>query len=182
MAVCWRCNEPVEGLLCVGCNALQAPDATPDFFKMLGLEPRYHLDLSLVEERYRGLAKKLHPDRFAGKSFKERQAALQWTAHLNEARRVLKDSELRAHYLATGQAQFIDSGGPKLDAAFLEEILEWREADEEVPGAFTRMAEVRLQETESQLEQLFTAWEKGSGDLSEVEGCLARLKYLKNRN
>jgi curved DNA-binding protein CbpA len=104
--------------------------------------------------------------------------SLQWTATLNEARRVLKDPDKRARLLATGRAEPREQGGPRLDPAFLAEIFEWRERDEETPGALTERAREREGELRGELESIFVAWESGEGDLTLVEDRLARLKYV----
>ncbi|MDP2308083.1 MAG: iron-sulfur cluster co-chaperone HscB C-terminal domain-containing protein [Pseudomonadota bacterium] len=176
--ICFNCNEAVKGPLCVGCTALQPPPQRLDPFALLGLARRFHIDPVDVDAAYRVVAKRVHPDKFAGRSAVERRMSLQWTATLNEARRVLKDADKRARLLATGQAEPRERGGPKLDPAFLAEIFEWREQDEETPGALTEQARAREGELRAELETIFEAWEQGAGDLTLVEDRLARLKYV----
>ena len=132
-----------------------------------------------MEEGYRKLARQLHPDRFAGKSATERRFSLQWTAHLNEARRILKDPVRRARLLATGSPDPKETGGPKLDPAFLQEMFDWREEDEETPGALRERATARAALLDAELEAIFTDWEAGKGSLELVDDRLARLKYIK---
>lgn len=176
--VCWSCNEAVRGAVCVSCGALQPPPVTPDPYALLGLERRWHLAPAAVEEVWRALARKVHPDRFAGRSAVERRMALQWTAAINDARRVLKDDDRRAWYLATGSAAPREGGGPKLDPEFLQEMFEWRELEEEHPGALREQAQTREAQIRGELESIFSAWESGAGDLGEVEDRLTRLKYV----
>lgn len=176
---CWNCHEPVSKPVCVGCNALQPPPVTPDPYTLIGIERRYHLDLPALEESYRRQAKVLHPDRFSGRSAAEKRFALQWTAHLNEARRLLKDPVRRARYLATGHGDPQETGGPRLDPEFLQEMFDWREADEERPGALQDLARERAAALEAEVEAIFVAWEAGQGGLEMVDDRLARLKYVK---
>lgn len=176
--ICFNCNEAVRGPVCVGCSALQPPPQGLDPFGILGLARRYHLDPVEVDVAYRAVAKRVHPDKFAARPAVERRMSLQWTATLNEARRVLKDPDKRARLLATGQAEPREKGGPTLDPAFLAEIFEWREMDEETPGALTEQARVREGELREELDTIFVAWEQGVGDLTLVEDRLARLKYV----
>jgi molecular chaperone HscB len=161
----------------VGCGALQPPPASPDPFAILGLARRFHVDPAAVEDAYRAVARKVHPDKFAKRPAVERRMSLAWTAALNEARRVLKDPDRRARWLATGQAEPKEAG-PKLDPAFLAEIFEWRELDEERPGALSAAARGREGELRAELDAIFSAWERGEGDLALVEDRLARLKYV----
>lgn len=176
--VCWSCNEAVSGPVCVSCGALQPPPPKPDPYALLGLERRWHLSPAEVEDAYRGLARKVHPDRFAGRPAVERRMALQWTAAINEARRVLKDDERRAWLLATGSAAPSEGQRVKLDPEFLQEMFEWREREEETPGALREQALAREAQLRCELERIFTAWESGAGDLGEVEDRLSRLKYV----
>ena len=164
--------------MCVGCGSVQPPPVVPDVYAILGLPRRYRVSAQLVEEAYRARARLVHPDRFAGKPAVERRMSLQWTAALNEARRVLKDDLRRARWLATGKAEPREERGPALDPAFLAEIFEWREADEESPGALTDQARARGAELRKEIEEIFIAWEEGRGDLSQVEDRLSRLKYV----
>ena len=175
---CWRCQERVGGPVCVGCAALQPAPTAPDFYALLGVARRYHLDLEAVDAKYRALARQLHPDRYVKKSAQERQSALLWTAHLNEARRVLRDPIRRARYLATGNPDMPESGGPRLDPAFLEEIMEWREEAEGDPEAVRGKASACAAELEAELEAVLTAWEEGRGGLEVVGDRLARLRYV----
>ena len=176
-APCWRCHERVGGPVCVGCSALQPAPPAPDPWALFGLPRRYRLDLDGLEPTYRALARQLHPDRYVGKAPQERQAALQWTAHLNESRRILRDPHRRARMLATGHPEPRDPG-PRLPQAFLEEILEWRELDEERPGAARAMAQARALEIQAELDATLDAWEEGRGSLAPVEEQLARLRYV----
>lgn len=175
--ICWTCKEAVRGPVCVGCGAVQPPPPEADPFTLLGIERRFHVDLADVEAKYRALARQIHPDRFTKKSAVERRMALQWTAHVNEARRVLRDELLRARFLATGKAG-VGETGPRLDPAFLEEMFEWREADEETPGTMAARATERAARRRAELDSMFTEWEAGRGDLSLVDDRLARLKYV----
>ncbi len=176
--ICHSCHEPVGGPVCVGCGALQPPPAHPDPYVILGLPRRFRIEHGLVEDAYRAVARIVHPDKFARRPAVERRMSLAWTAALNEARRVLKDPDKRARYLATGQAEPKEMGGPKLDPAFLAEIFEWRERDEERPGALSALAREREAELRAELDAIFDAWERGEGDLALVEDRLARLKYV----
>jgi len=166
-------------MFCVGCNALQAPPPAPDLFRIFQLEPRYHLDLADLDDRYRKLARQLHPDRYAGKTPRERQASLQWTAILNEARKVLREPERRARYLATGNPDPQETGGPKLDPVFYEEMIEWREQEAEAPGSVRPLAEAMAGTIEAEIDAIFTAWEARNGTLELVSDRLARLKYVR---
>lgn len=163
----------------MGCGAIQPPPSAVDFFALLGLPRRFHLDEADINAAWREVSRKVHPDRFAGKSAVERRMSLQWTALINEGRRVLRDLVSRARYLASGRTRPPEEGGPALDPEFLEEMFDLRMAADEDAGALAR-AETWRQSMLDELDALFSRWEAGQGDLREVEERLARLKYLDN--
>lgn len=178
---CWKCHEAVAGPVCVGCGAIQPPPATltVDFFALLGLPRRFHLDEAEINGAWKELSRKVHPDRFAGRPAVERRMSLQWTALINEARRVLKDNTARARYLASGRTKPPEENGPVLDSDFLEEMFDLRMAVGEDAAALER-AEAWRGALWAELDGVFGRWEAGSGDLNNVEERLARLKYLDN--
>ena len=96
------------------------------------------------------------------------------------SRRVLRDPVARAWYLATGKPHPAESGGPKLSPEFLEEIFELRMAAEDTPGAVRDTAAQLRARLDADLEDLFSRWERGEGDLSPVPERLSRLKYVDN--
>ena len=91
---------------------------------MLGVQPRYDLDLADLEDRYRDLSRKLHPDRFAKADPRARRASLQRSVQLNEAWRALKDPFRRAEYLLSLAGVSLSKEVP---APLLMETLELRE-------------------------------------------------------
>jgi len=152
----------------------------PELFGLLGLKRKYFLDLVDLDHAWRELSRQVHPDRFARRSAVERRMSLQWTAHINEARRGLRDPVQRARYLASGRLIAKEEGGPSLDPEFLETIFELQMEAASDPEGTQKQAKAMQQQQQSSLEQIFVAWEAGSGALDAVEEHLARLKYLSN--
>ena len=101
----------------------------PDPFTLLGVEPRYDLDLLALKEQHRELSRALHPDRYAGRAAAERRAALGRAIEVNQAWRALSDPVFRAEALlerlgvATGE-----TAEPQADPGFLAEMLDRRES------------------------------------------------------
>ena len=98
-------------------------------FELLGLTPAYGVDPARLEERYRELQSRVHPDRFAASPEAERRVAMQWATRANEAYRTLRDPVDRARYLL-GLKGF-DTGEESNTAMppdFLMQQMEWREA------------------------------------------------------
>ena len=161
---------------CVGCGAIQPPPPRLDPFAVFGLAPVWHLDTDALDARWKALARKVHPDRFAGRPAGERRLALSWTASMNDARRTLRDPTKRAWLLATGTPGAAIGG--RVDPSFLAQVFAWREADEDEPGAFERLAGDARRATMAELDAAFTAWEQGRGDLDGIPAILHRLNYL----
>ena len=106
---------------------------TPDFarnhFELLGLPAVFALDASRLEQRYRELQSRVHPDRFAAASEAERRVAMQWATRANEAYRTLREPLARARYLLGLKGY--DTGEESNTAMppdFLMQQMEWREA------------------------------------------------------
>lgn len=177
---CWQCHEQVEGALCVGCGALQPPPASPDPFQILGLNRRFHLTDSEIDEVWRARSRQLHPDRHIGAGALQRRLSLQWTALLNDARRVLREPSSRASYLATGSAEPRERGESQLPAEFLERVFDWRMALESPDASVKAQIRAEWERLESELDLLFTAWEEGRGELATVPDLLARQRAMRN--
>jgi len=128
---CWSCKGPVAGqaLFCHTCGAIQAPGQV-DRFRRLGVEPDFDLDLDVIEKRYLGFQRAIHPDRFASKPAKERALAEAQAVALNEAFETLKDPLRRAAYLLSlkGIDASVSKDETVRDPEMLMEAMEAREA------------------------------------------------------
>ena len=177
---CWTCHEPVNSPVCVGCGAIQPPRPDADHFASLGVGRRYHLEPGEIERAWRERSRRVHPDRFAGKSAVERRMSLQWTAAINEARRVLRDPVRRARYLATGQPEPPENGSPALDPDFLEEVFDLQMEAGQDPDGVRQRAESMREQLMVEVDRLFAGWERDGADLGPVVDRLNRVKYLDN--
>lgn len=147
---------------------------------MLAFPRRYFFEKSALDAAWRKVSRKVHPDRYARKPAVERRMSLQWTALINEARRILRDPVARARYLATGLTAPPEEGGTPLDPGFLEDIFDMQmEASADPDGVRERAAGMQA-DILAELESTFTRWEAGEGDLSAVAERLDRLKYINN--
>ncbi|HEY2900991.1 MAG TPA: Fe-S protein assembly co-chaperone HscB [Polyangia bacterium] len=125
--ICWSCEKAAGGgMECAHCGALQPVDPAADFFAVMGVDRRFDVDFAALEQRYRELTRKLHPDRFARADARARRASLGRSVQLNEAWRALKDPIRRAEYLL----QLLAAGNSQPETAppaLLAEILELRQ-------------------------------------------------------
>ncbi|MEZ5831404.1 MAG: Fe-S protein assembly co-chaperone HscB [Dongiaceae bacterium] len=128
---CWSCKGPIAAqvLFCHTCGAIQPPGQL-DHFRRLGLEPTFDVDLDLIEKRYLGFQRAIHPDRFATKPAKERAFAEAQAVALNEAFETLKDPLRRAAYLLrlNGIDASVSKDETVRDPELLMEAMEAREA------------------------------------------------------
>jgi molecular chaperone HscB len=138
LAPCWSCKGPVstQALFCHTCGAIQPPGQA-DHFRRLGVEPDFDLDLDVIEKRYLGFQRAIHPDRFAAKPAKERALAEAQSVSLNDAYETLKDPLRRAAYLLglKGISAAIDKDETMRDPELLMEAMEAREALMEAESA-----------------------------------------------
>ncbi|MFA7679055.1 MAG: Fe-S protein assembly co-chaperone HscB [Pigmentiphaga sp.] len=101
----------------------------PDYFALLGVEPRFRQNRAELDEAWRRVQAAVHPDRYAAGSPQEKRVAMQWASEANEAYRTLKRPLSRARYL-------IEQAGVDLQVetntamapTFLMQQMEWREA------------------------------------------------------
>jgi molecular chaperone HscB len=194
--ICWSCQrEGGTAPLCAACGALQPPDDAADLFTVLGVPPRYAVDLAAAEASYKDLSRQVHPDRFATADPRARRASLARTVQLNLAWRTIKDPIRRAEYLLTRAGIDVDSGKKtshddgkgtqKIGAppAFLLEILELndelneaRMAGDTVKVAF--MAEEMRARARGALDTLASSLDSGIPvQLEEAARSLVALRY-----
>ena len=185
MMICWKCKESVQSMICVSCSTIQPPPPKPDFFEVLSLRKSYFITQEDISTAHRAKIRLVHPDRFVKKSAVERRMSLQWTAFLNEAKRVLSNSNIRARYIATGEVKPKEVGGPRLSADFLEYIfdvqMELGSGSEEEQAKIEQEVLTMRQQRLDTMKADFLAFEQNQEhSLDGVEVILAELKYLEN--
>lgn len=164
---------------------LEEFDATLDHFARLGLEPGWRVDRDALERSYLARAKQVHPDRHAGADTATRRRALEHSAAVNEAYRVLRDGVRRAEYLVRLGGVDLDSSDPQTGAphpqqSFLIEMIERRERLAEVAAAGEdALAELR-DEVEQELDAVFDGAVDAleGSDISRAAAALVHRRYL----
>ena len=187
-ATCWSCGAdraPADAL-CPSCAKVQPPAAgnTPHNFAVLGLPRGFELEARQLDERFRTLSRKLHPDRFARATARERRFSLEQTTLLNDAYRTLQDPARRAEHLLE-----LRGVRPLSDTAMPEEFLEEAMADREKlleakmeggkDGVEQLSAGIR-KKRDAALEEIASVLRDASPQpaaLSRVSELLARLRY-----
>src|SRR6266850_3100981 len=134
---CWSCgaSRASTGALCPACGKVQPPPPpqdVPDKFAVLGVPRSYELDDGTLEETFRALSRKLHPDRFARATPRERRFSLEQTTLLNDAYRTLRDPVRRAEHLLALRGV---KDSPRMSPEFLEQTLDDRERLDEAKAS-----------------------------------------------
>lgn len=103
-----------------------------NYFELFGLPVTYDVDVTDIARRHRELIATCHPDRYAQASPQERRMAVETSASLNDALKVLRDPIERArHLLQIKGINTDEETDAVMDPAFLAEQLGWREQFEE---------------------------------------------------
>lgn len=106
------------------------------YFALFELEPAFDINAETLEQTYRLLAARFHPDKYAASSAFEQKQAVMMASAINEAYRVLKNPTERAAYLLLQHG--IEADAPEHTAfapEFLMQQMEWREVLEEARAA-----------------------------------------------
>lgn len=129
------------------------PRLAPDHFALLGLPRRFAIDPVALEQAWRALQGKVHPDRYATAPAAEKRIAMQWASLVNEAHRILREPLRRARYLCELAGHGVQAeSNTAMAPQFLMQQMTWREAlesarrdhDEAALDALERdLAEVR---------------------------------------
>lgn len=121
-----------------------------DPFSVLGVEPRFDLDLDALERRYREVSRQVHPDRFAQAGAAERRRALGRAVDVNAAWRTLRDPLARAEALLAKLGVASNERAP-VSQALLMDFLELREelAEARADAAAVRRLEATVREREA---------------------------------
>ena len=128
------------------------------YFNLFQLEPSFNIDTEALEQTYRALAARFHPDKFASASAFEQKQAVMMSSTINDAYRTLKSPIDRATYLL--KSQNIDADAPEhtsFSPEFLMQQMEWREtlmdAQIEQNHDAIRALDQEIQEVQSSLYQ-----------------------------
>jgi molecular chaperone HscB len=158
-------------------------------YEALGIAPALALDLEAVKKRFYERSRQWHPDRFSRASVPEQDRALEMTAVLNDAFRILRDPVSRAEYFLKEHGVELSKETP---AELLEEVFELNMALEELregdESARAQLAEAaaRFQAMQSasdaELAELFVKYDAAPqpATLDQIRAALNRRRYVSN--
>lgn len=155
---------------------------SPCHFALFALKPDFQLDLPQLAERYRELARGVHPDRFADGSDADQRLAIEQAAQLNEAYQVLKSPPQRARYLLALQGRELPLEVTVQDPQFLLQQMQWREELEDLQDsadlAGVAVFKQRLKSAQTDLDQRFADCWNDSAQSAAAEQLVRRMQFL----
>ena len=194
---CWCCQIPIDRCqsFCPYCGKITDNDrprasgiAPCNHFELLGLDASgsFMLDSKDLEQRYRKLAMKLHPDRFANAPKREQELSAMHAARLNGAYQTLKSPLRRAIYLLDLQGVKHALGEDEEDThrapTNLSTLTETMELREQVEDANTEKAQIQLlEEVESRILEVERELACAIGDPQLIDlsvSTAVRLRFL----
>lgn len=181
VVACWSCHGPLrEGTaFCPTCAAVQPP-GNVDPFTRLGLPISFDVDLAALDRVYFDWQRKLHPDRFAGRTGREKILSQQQAVTLNEAYETLKSPLKRADCLVHLLGVDVAPEGCNLvnDPQILMETMEVREALSEARDVAA--VDVIATNANAEIQDVMTGLSKAfaGGDIEGACSLSTRLKYL----
>ena len=153
-------------------------------FALFDLPVVFQVDSALLNERYLALQKSLHPDNFSAASAQEQRLAIQKSAEINDALRILKDPIARADSIIainTGEQENPEEKSNK-DIGFLMQQMEWRETLENIENRkdtdeLTAFAQEINQIRHAILSELSTALDAQQWDIARA--ITDKLRFIK---
>ena len=111
-------------------------DFAADHFTLFGLSQAQSLDLESLDNCFRAIQARVHPDKHAHAGSSDQRLAMQWATRVNEAYQTLKSPGGRARYLLQllGHDPRVDSN-TAMPTEFLMKQMELRESVEDARSA-----------------------------------------------
>jgi molecular chaperone HscB len=190
---CGRRQEP--SLICADCGSPLAPPL--DCFAALGLPRKLTIDLDALERRYHELSRKIHPDRFASKGPKVRDASLRATATLTRSYRTLRDPVARGLYWLELNDEKLAENNKRVPPELAELVFEVQEQLAEMQlssdpeAALERATEIaarrielqfKMDERLAELDRNFAKWDQPADQKMltlELKTTLSNIAYLR---
>jgi molecular chaperone HscB len=159
-----------------------------DYFSFFGIPRKLSVDEPDLQTRFYSSSRQVHPDRYARDTADNQQYALDATALLNDAYRVLRDPIKRAEYLLAQEGFDIGEQRSKdVPPELLEEVFELNMLLEEAPDRNQlEQARTKFQsmqdEADQELSSLFERYDASQdrAALQSIRGVLNRRRYIQN--
>lgn len=162
------------------------PNSATSPFDLFELPLSLKVDKKIILKKFYSLSKESHPDNFTLAEHRKQEEALQTTAAINQAKKILDDPSLRLEYLLKEKGWIQDDEKYALPMDFLSEMMELNEEkmewsmneDESMKTAWQRRVEEISKDLQEQVAEYFSA-----EDLAGMEVDWPRLKdyYFKKK-
>ena len=177
---CRTCGAgaPVDEHFCPNCSRILALGRHGDYFSFLSLPRKLTISSVELEQRFRELSRKFHPDFYYNATPAERLASLERSSYLNDAYRTLRNPVSRIEHLLAIEglpSSTSNQGTTKVPPALLEEVFALNEELDEIreqresggnPAALSARLDIARQpierkreEHEQQIEALSARWD-----------------------
>ncbi len=162
---------------------MRSADLQQDFFRLFKLPTRFQIDSTALEQAYRALQERVHPDKFSHLPEAERRLSMQWATRVNEGYQTLHSPLNRARYLLSLHGvDTQEDSNTSMPVDFLMQQMEWREALEETKVAQDGVAleglEQRVQHEARLLQQQLAVTMDEAHDYAVASGIVRKLKFL----
>jgi len=193
---CGRRQEP--RLICADCGTPLS--ASLDSFAALELPRKLSIDLAALERIYHDLSRRIHPDRFASRDARIRDASLRATALLTRSYRTLRDPPQRGLYWLELNGEKLSENNKRVPAELAELVFEVQEQlasmhDASADSSLIADVEKRrielqatMDETVAELERNFNRWDRVSPEIpdqdrkmltTELKAILSKIAYIR---
>eukprot|EP00293_Proteomonas_sulcata_P021225 CAMPEP_0184289406 /NCGR_PEP_ID=MMETSP1049-20130417/1874_1 /TAXON_ID=77928 /ORGANISM="Proteomonas sulcata, Strain CCMP704" /LENGTH=193 /DNA_ID=CAMNT_0026596207 /DNA_START=131 /DNA_END=712 /DNA_ORIENTATION=- len=174
-----RCAEE---MFCRGCGAMQPPAQGCNYFELLGMpEELFDLNPKQLEQRYKMLMAKLHPDRFMQKSQEEQSFSVAQCSMVNQAYATLKCPHARAVYMLRRLGMDFEEETSNSDPEFMMEIMEVSMEIDDAGADQSKLKDLKSDFFEPRMQQACreAAEAFARQDVGAAASVTARLQYLK---
>jgi len=199
MVECLSCGRRQEPrLICADCGTPLS--ASLDSFAALELPRKLSIDLAALERIYHDLSRKIHPDRFASRDARIRDASLRATALLTRSYRTLRDPTARGLYWLELNGEKLGENNKRVPAELAELVFEVQEQLASMHDAYgdssliadveKRRVELQatMDETVAELERNFIRWDRVLSEIpetdrkmltTELKAILSKIAYIR---
>lgn len=149
-----------------------------NYFELFELPVSIQIDKTVLSQKYFELQKKYHPDFFANGTEHEQQEALEISAQLNKALKVLKDQDQTIKYVLQLKGLLEDEEKYQLPPDFLMEMMELNEELSDNSAQQVQALEEQLYNEVAPIIENYTDATASNDDLLKLKEYYFKKKYL----
>ena len=186
---CWSCGVAVgEGsdlFFCDACDKIQdVRSRHPSAFEVFGLPVEFPLDVVMLEESWKGLQRRLHPDKFVSAGAREQEIASVQSTIVNDSYSALKHPVQRGKLVLKElhglEPLGEDVGTGDIDMELLMHVMKFREEIDSMAPEDTDRARALDHKAQSEIDETCAAFaeEVTHGRLTEASDALVKMQYF----